>query len=330
MTRAVRSVALAVLLLAPTRGFAFTRSTSTNGACLAWPLRRIEFVVNADGLPAQQPVCSAGAPLDELAAALATWMAAARPSGGRCTDLQLDVTRSTTSTEVGTSGDGDVNLVVWRRGDCNAVAPSSDPCWAPDTRTSCATKYNCWEDGDDRTIALTWASYVASTGEIIDADIELRGWDGGSLGFDRGVSGWYFTCFDPRSMPATTCTRYGESECVGMDLRSVLAHELGHAIGIADQSTNRDGTMYGYVAAGEISKRTLATDDVDAVCSVYPAGAPTPSCDVAHSASHQSTASPSSGGGCASADGSLATVALAAGLAGLARVRAGAGQRPRR
>jgi hypothetical protein len=190
MTRLLLAACVAAAVFAPDRGAAFLRSESTSGACLAWAQRRVEFVANADGFPDQQPVCAPGTPPERLEAALDGWSRAARADAPPCTDLQLALIASTSSTEIGASADSatNENLVVWRRGACETLAPAGDSCWEPDARISCAAKYNCWEYGDDRTIALTTTSYL-STGQIVDADIELRAWDGGSAGYALGESG---------------------------------------------------------------------------------------------------------------------------------------------
>ena len=320
MTRLLLAASL-VLALTPGRGVAFLRSESASGACLAWPQRRIEFTADADGLAGQQPVCSPGGPLDRLAAALGAWSQAARAGSPPCTDLQFALTASTSGTEIGTSGSAaDDNLVVWRRGACGTLDSVEDPCWAPDARISCAAKYNCWEYGDEGTIALTTTSYLVSSGQIVDADIELRAWDGSPGAYAVGESGWYFTCFDPASPTAPACTAYGQPDCVGIDLEGVLAHELGHAIGIADQYTISSGTMYGYAEIGEVLKRTLAPDDVDAVCAIYPAGASTPSCGARSAFVGAALAGSGSGSGCATA-GVPGIAAIAGALVALRRRR---------
>lgn len=56
-----------------------------------------------------------------------------------------------------------------------------------------------------------------------------------------------------------------------MDLQSIMAHELGHAIGLSDvyQSVARQETMYGYSYAGEIIKRDLYIGDKQGVTRLY-------------------------------------------------------------
>ena len=57
-----------------------------------------------------------------------------------------------------------------------------------------------------------------------------------------------------------------------IDLRDVGTHELGHSIGMDDiyDGTCADVTMYGYASVGETKKRTLETQDVTGLLSLYP------------------------------------------------------------
>lgn len=54
-------------------------------------------------------------------------------------------------------------------------------------------------------------------------------------------------------------------------LKNILAHELGHWIGLGDiyDGTCKDATMYGYAAKGETKKTTLSKIDSDAIRALY-------------------------------------------------------------
>lgn len=98
-------------------------------------------------------------------------------------------------------------------------------------------------DGDADAYALTSVTFSASTGIISDADIELNG--------------EYFTW-----------SILDQPEADQVDLRNTLTHEVGHFVGF-DHSADFEATMYGRAPLGEVSKRTLAQDDLDGLCAVY-------------------------------------------------------------
>jgi hypothetical protein len=107
------------------------------------------------------------------------------------------------------------------------------------------------------TLALTSAVYRRTTGEIVDADIDLNAVD--------------------HLWSASTPPLEGHD-----DIANTLTHELGHVLGFAHSDT-LDATMYARAEVAEVSKRDLAEDDIIAVCDVYPGGrrrGPQPTCSL--------------------------------------------------
>ena len=92
-------------------------------------------------------------------------------------------------------------------------------------------------------IALTTTTYDMDTGETVDADIEFNG------------VGFRFTTNPPQ--PAR------------VDIQNTATHELGHVLGL-DHTPDPNATMYAEAPPGDTSKRTLAPDDVNGLCFVYP------------------------------------------------------------
>ena len=95
-----------------------------------------------------------------------------------------------------------------------------------------------------RPVAFTAVTYNVNTGEIFDADIEMNGED-------------------------YTFTTRPDEETWKIDIQNTVTHELGHVLGI-DHTQIVDATMFDHAGPGEINKRTLEEDDIEAVCALYP------------------------------------------------------------
>jgi hypothetical protein len=97
----------------------------------------------------------------------------------------------------------------------------------------------------DHKIALTTVTFDSTTGEIYDADIEVNSTDK-----------YQFT--------------WGDTD-VQYDLLSVLTHETGHFLGLGHaQDTFPEATMKATYYIGQTGPRTLATDDINGICAIYP------------------------------------------------------------
>lgn len=271
-----RLLCAAALCLAASPAAA-VRSTSASGQCLWWSTRSIHYAVNDFTVNGAAQVCGApasGAVQASVQASFATWgQATLTGATGPCTDLDLVDDGPTPSTATGLDCQ---NLVVWRRGLCSELVPPGDPCrlWSVNSAATvnCADKWNCWDTddpfhADSRVIALTTVSYSDGSGEIVDADMELNAWAGSG----SQPPGYYFTCVDP---PAVACVAPGQAGCIAMDVQNVVTHEAGHVLGLG-HSLVAGATMEASAPNGETSKRTLAQDDVQGVCEIYPAAQPT-------------------------------------------------------
>ena len=115
-------------------------------------------------------------------------------------------------------------------------------------------------------ITIVWRD--PDSGQILDADMMIN--DQLTTPFNAG--GPYANC------PDTGCPAGSPGSPGPMDLRSIVTHEAGHFIGIG-HSDVEEATMYYQTEQTSVSKRTLAQDDIDAVCAIYPPGDLDPSCD---------------------------------------------------
>ena len=122
---------------------------------------------------------------------------------------------------------------------------------------------------DPFAFAVTIVWHNTTTGEIFDADMMVN--DLLASRFNAG--GPYAEC------PDTGCPE-GTGVPGPADLRSIVTHEAGHFIGIG-HSDVADATMFGSTERTSVEKRTLAQDDKDAVCDIYPPGDLDQSCDAA-------------------------------------------------
>jgi hypothetical protein len=111
---------------------------------------------------------------------------------------------------------------------------------------------------DPHTLALTTVTYNKNTGEIYDSDIEVNshiqlGSIGGGISTGSPVPGNSF------------------------DLQSILTHEAGHFLGLAHSDKGcptlaECPSMDAMYRTGSDDFRTLDTDDIAGICTVYPAG----------------------------------------------------------
>jgi hypothetical protein len=97
-------------------------------------------------------------------------------------------------------------------------------------------------DHDPSAIALTTTSWNDNNGQLLDADMEFN-----SEYFDFGTEG----------VPGFA------------DLQNTATHEIGHTIGL-DHSSVNGSTMEPSAGLGDTDKRTLAADDIEGLCELYP------------------------------------------------------------
>jgi uncharacterized protein (TIGR03382 family) len=283
------SAALASLCVAlPASAYERAR-VNGNGPLLFWASRGHSFQIDSRGTAD----LSDGSEFDAVRRSFATWAAVS------CSDLKFDeLPPAQTDRHVGyVTGGTNRNIVLWRPATCSSAVPANDPCL---TQGGCSNKYDCW-DGDSSAIATTTTTSITSTGEILDADIELN---------DPAFS---FTTADGPTCPPTG-PRAG---CVAYDVQNTVTHEAGHTMGLG-HTTDVTATMYAFAPVGETSKRILHPDDIQGICDIYPKGAPT-----SVSPGVTLPTPPQPAGGCSSSGAaSWATLLAVLGLLGHRRHRA--------
>ncbi len=269
------------VLALPAPAHAFKRSTTEQGGdvCLYWPGRSLSWQA-ASPLGAEE-----AAILPALRASFAAWDAVA------CTDLSLKE-GSRTSREVGYDRSGANQNVVLFRSESSCDRYRDDPCF---DRGTCPDEHDCW-DYPPQLLAVTTTTFDRC-GQLLDADIEFNGGD------------FAFTAVDGPPCDGSTTTG-----CVAFDVQNTATHEIGHLLGLdhpeGSSRAVKESTMYVSAGAGETKKRTLAQDDVDGICSIYPTGKPAVACRPAQECAartrEESTCSVSGG------EASLLSLALAA------------------
>jgi MYXO-CTERM domain-containing protein len=185
---------------------------------------------------------------DSVNAAFETWETAECPGGGTPNLVFKPSMQPSTCKRPEFNNVGNVNTIAF-------LNPWEDPCLDEDDLPY-----------DPRAFAVTIVWHNTSTGEILDADMminDLRFVPGGRAG------GPYADC--------------PETGCLGndADLRGIVTHEAGHFIGIGhcnpiDEDDPDDpcviATMYAQAERNAVDKRSLAPDDINAVCDIYPPG----------------------------------------------------------
>jgi Matrixin len=111
-------------------------------------------------------------------------------------------------------------------------------------------------------LAITIVSVDESTGYIVDTDIVINA----DHAFAVLPAGARASSNSP--LVSTEGSSSAGSTQV-FDLTHVTAHEVGHALGLADESANVAALMYPYTRAGDASVRTPGSDDLSGIDEDY-------------------------------------------------------------
>lgn len=122
-----------------------------------------------------------------------------------------------------------------------------------------------------RALAITVLTYDNATGKILDADIIFNGsYRFAVLGGEEAHE-TERTLLGARPSTTDTVTHEEEVSDVGSlyDLHHVIAHELGHSLGMNDEMERKDALMYRYTAPNDASLRDPTSDDVAGLAELY-------------------------------------------------------------
>jgi hypothetical protein len=111
-------------------------------------------------------------------------------------------------------------------------------------------------------LAITIVSYVETTGFIVDTDIVVNA--------DHAFA--VLSAEARASLGSPLVSTEGSSVTSPsqvFDLVHVSAHEVGHALALADEPNNEAALMYPYTRAGDASVRVPGSDDVDGIGQAY-------------------------------------------------------------
>ena len=139
-------------------------------------------------------------------------------------------------------------------GDVDRVLQASFDTWfsdvfvkGPDTRVKRArldkTNAILWKKLGRSTLGATFVWYARDTGQVVEVDTVFN-----------ARQPWAVFPDSPECQTAPKA----------FDLQNIATHEFGHWIGLDDlfDETDKDLTMYGFAAGGELKKRSLGTGDI--------------------------------------------------------------------
>ena len=256
---------LAVVSFAPP-ALAYVRAVTGVGVPAWWRSSSITMQLDVTSPP---PVLSA----DQFASAAVLAAQAWSHDAIACTSVSISIEKDLSDTlEAGRDGK---NVMLFHRDRWCRLSASEDPeglsCYAPNA------------------LAITTLTKQTSTGEIVDADMEIN-----AANYE-----WGDLVANPELAGAV------------VDFQNTVTHELGHVIGLAHPcllpgdtsaplldnhgspqlecadpavpATVIDATMYPAVPLSDVERRTLSPDDTQAACDIYPASSPSQGCSMVRS-----------------------------------------------
>lgn len=116
-------------------------------------------------------------------------------------------------------------------------------------------------DAADGALAITIVSLDEATGHILDTDIVVNA--------DHAFAVLPASARASSNSPLVSTEGSSGASSQVFDLTHVMAHEVGHSLGLADESANAAALMYPYTRAGDASVRAPGSDDLSGVDQAY-------------------------------------------------------------
>lgn len=125
-----------------------------------------------------------------------------------------------------------------------------------------------------RALAITVLTYDNASGRILDADIIVNGaYKFAVLGATSDVANQQRVVGTGAHPSSTDGISHVDEPATApdtvYDLHHVVAHELGHSLGMNDELERKDSLMYRYSSPNDASLRAPATDDIEGLAELY-------------------------------------------------------------
>jgi hypothetical protein len=125
-----------------------------------------------------------------------------------------------------------------------------------------------------KALAITVLTYDNATGRILDADVIFNGSYAFQVLAPPGAPVIAQESSPTAAHPSTTDNVTHDDEGIAAegtvyDLHHVVAHELGHSLGMNDELVRKDALMYRYSAPNDATMRAPATDDIEGLAELY-------------------------------------------------------------
>ncbi|MCK6552514.1 matrixin family metalloprotease [Myxococcota bacterium] len=225
-------LALASAVPGPTTWVRATTSTTARGAehCLRWT-GGTELVLALEDCTSWDAECHARR--DAIRAAIAGWNDVLHG----CSSLSLSEATLTSRAAGYDASPGAVNenIVVFRDGNCRDL--------------------DCWTSSDEL-LAVTFSTFVYTTGLMVDADIELNE-----------------ATYTLSTTSSISCAP--SSPGCPFDVQAIVNHELGHLLGLGHHT--RPGSLMHPIYGG-LDQRLIDAGSAQAMCEIYPVGGPSRDC----------------------------------------------------